>query len=102
QRVGAGPDLVMIHGLSGNLAVWHLKMVPILREHFRVLTYDMRGHGYSSAPATGYTTGDMATDLEDLLNALNIETCYLVGHSYGADTALYFSLLHPDRAKHVI
>ena len=53
QRVGAGPDLVMIHGLSGNLAVWHLKMVPILRDHFRVLTFDMRGHGYSGVPATG-------------------------------------------------
>ena len=30
QQVGEGPDLVMIHGLTGNLAVWHLKMIPML------------------------------------------------------------------------
>ncbi len=101
-RVGAGPDLVMIHGLSGNLAVWHLKMVPILREHFRVLTYDMRGHGYSDVPPTGYTTADMADDLRLLLDELGIESCFLVGHSYGADAALYFAYLHPERAKQVV
>ena len=69
-RVGDGPDLVMIHGLSGNLAVWHLKMAPILQEHFRVLTYDLRGHGYSDVPPSGYTTADMAEDLTQLLDAL--------------------------------
>src|SRR5438309_10541706 len=84
QQVGQGPNLVMIHGLSGNLAVWHLKMVPLLRDHFRVLTYDMRGHGYSDIPPTGYSTSDMAEDLELLLDELGIESCYLVGHSYGA------------------
>ncbi len=101
-RVGEGPDLVMIHGLSGNLAVWHLKMIPILRDHYRVLTYDMRGHGYSDVPSSGYTTADMAGDLELLLDALGIELCDLVGHSYGADTALYYALIHPERVKQVI
>jgi pimeloyl-ACP methyl ester carboxylesterase len=102
QRTGEGPDLVMIHGLSGNLAIWHLRMIPILRDHFRVLTYDMRGHGYSDAPPTGYSTDDMATDLEQLLDALDVESAYLVGHSYGADAAMCFALRHPERAKQVI
>lgn len=102
QQVGEGPDLVMIHGLSGNLAVWHLKMVPVLRDQFRILTYDMRGHGFSDVPPTGYTTGDMASDLEQLLDELGIERCSFVGHSYGADAALYFSYLHPERTRRVI
>jgi pimeloyl-ACP methyl ester carboxylesterase len=102
QRVGEGPDLVMLHGLTGNLAVWHLKIVGLLRDHFRILTYDMRGHGYSDVPASGYTAGDMAEDLLGLLDALEIQRPFIVGHSYGADTALYFALKYPERARTVI
>jgi pimeloyl-ACP methyl ester carboxylesterase len=102
QRVGQGPDLVLIHGLTGNLASWHLRIVPLLRDNFRILTYDLRGHGHSDIPPTGYTTADMAADLKGLLDAFDVEQPYLVGHSYGADTALYFSLLHPERVKKVI
>src|ERR1017187_5411991 len=40
--VGAGPDIVMLHGFLGNLAVWHLYMAPILRRDHRVTTYDLR------------------------------------------------------------
>jgi pimeloyl-ACP methyl ester carboxylesterase len=102
QRVGTGPDLVMIHGLTGNLAVWHLKLVGLLRDHFRILTYDMRGHGYSDMPATGYTAGDMADDLRLLLDELEIVRPCILGHSYGADAALYFALQHPERVETVV
>jgi pimeloyl-ACP methyl ester carboxylesterase len=102
QRIGEGPDLVLIHGLSGNLAVWHLKMVPILRDHYRVLTYDLRGHGYSDYPPTGYSVEDMANDLTDLLDELGIDRAPLIGHSYGADTALYQALKRPERVPRVI
>src|SRR5690242_4318678 len=102
QRVGQGPDLVTIHGLTGNLAVWHLKIVPLLWDHFRILTYDLRGHGYSDMPTTGYTATDMASDLEGLLDDLGIERADLVGHSFGADTALYFALGYPRRTGRVV
>jgi pimeloyl-ACP methyl ester carboxylesterase len=92
----------MAHGLTGNLAVWHLRMVPILREYFRVMTYDLRGHGYSDMPPSGYSTGDMATDLTDLLDALDIEQPFIVGHSFGADAALNHALRHPDRVDKVV
>src|SRR5438874_937558 len=85
QQVGQGPDVVMIHGLTGNLAVWHLNIIPHLWDHYRLLTYDLRGHGYSDVPSTGYSADDMATDLGDLLDALGIERAALVGHSFGAD-----------------
>jgi len=57
--VGMGPDVVMLHGFLGNLAVWHLYMAPILRREHRVTTYDLRGHGYSDVTLTGYTAADM-------------------------------------------
>jgi pimeloyl-ACP methyl ester carboxylesterase len=101
-RVGEGPDVVMLHGLAGNLAVWHLKMVPTLRQDYRVTTYDLRGHGRSDMTPTGYTTADMAADLEGLLDALDIEQVHLVGHSYGADIALHFGLLHPHRVGKMV
>lgn len=97
QRVGNGPDLVMLHGLTGNLAVWHLTIVPLLRRQFRITTVDLRGHGYTDMPPTGYTTGDLADDLEGLLDALEIDRAYIVAHSYGADAALNFALRHPER-----
>jgi pimeloyl-ACP methyl ester carboxylesterase len=102
QQVGSGPDLVMLHGLTGNLAVWHLKMVPLLWDRFRITTYDLRGHGYSEVTDSGYTPDDMATDLADLLDALEIENPALVGHSYGGDTELYVALRYPGRAKAII
>ena len=98
-QAGAGPDLVMLHGLSGNLAVWHLRMVPLLQDHFRVTTYDLRGHGRSGMPPSGYTTRDMAHDLVALLDALAIGAAHLLGHSYGADIALHAALLFPDRVR---
>jgi pimeloyl-ACP methyl ester carboxylesterase len=98
-QAGSGPDLVLLHGLSGNLAVWHLRLVPLLQDRFRITTYDLRGHGYSSMPPTGYSTRSMAHDLRALMDALGIERADVLGHSYGADIALHFALLFPDAVR---
>ena len=102
QQVGDGPDVVIVHGITGNLAVWHLQLVPALSDRFRVLTYDLRGHGYSGTPRSGYTPDDMADDLLGLLDGLELERPALVGHSYGADITLYFAARHPDRVSQVV
>ncbi|HUE02303.1 MAG TPA: alpha/beta hydrolase [Bryobacteraceae bacterium] len=100
--VGAGPDVVMLHGFLGNLAIWHLYMAPILRREYRVTTYDLRGHGYSDVTPSGYTAANMAEDLRGLLDALGIHRPILVGHSFGADIAMYFSLLYPERVSKLL
>lgn len=102
QQVGEGPDVVMLHGLTGNLAVWHLKIARVLRNEFRVTTYDLRGHGYSDMTPTGYTTRNMAEDLKGLVDGLGLERPYLVGHSFGADVALHYSMLYPEQVNKVI
>ncbi len=102
QRLGEGPDLVMVHGITGNLAAWHLHIVPALADRFRILTYDLRGHGYSDAPPTGYTLDAMADDLLGLLDALELDRPIVLGHSYGADIALYFAANHRARARQVV
>jgi pimeloyl-ACP methyl ester carboxylesterase len=102
QQVGEGPDVVMVHGITGNLAVWHLNILPQLTDRYRVLTYDLRGHGLSSTPPTHYTLDDMADDLVRLLDALDLERPVVVGHSYGADIALYLAARNPERVSEVI
>src|ERR1700675_3786155 len=91
---GHGTNLVMLHGFLGNLAVWHLQIAPYLRKFYRITTYDLRGHGYSEVTPTGYPADQMADDLEGLLDVLGIQQATLVGHSYGADVALYFAMKH--------
>jgi 2-hydroxy-6-oxonona-2,4-dienedioate hydrolase/2-succinyl-6-hydroxy-2,4-cyclohexadiene-1-carboxylate synthase len=102
QQIGQGPDVIMMHGITGNLAIWHLDIVPALMSEFRITTYDLRGHGYSDMPPTGYTTADLATDLAHLLDTLNIERAHIVGHSFGADVALHFAILYPERVDRLI
>ena len=102
QQVGQGPDIVMIHGLTGNLAIWHLEIIPALMGNYRLTTFDLRGHGYSDMPSDGYTTTDHAADLRALLTQLDIDQAFFIGHSFGADIALHFSILYPDKVKQLV
>jgi pimeloyl-ACP methyl ester carboxylesterase len=92
----------MLHGFLGNLAVWHLQIIPQLRREYRFTTYDLRGHGYSQVTPTGYTCADMAEDLKAFLEKLDIERPVLVGHSFGADICMYFALKYPDRVSRMV
>ncbi len=103
QQAGAGPDVVLIHGVTGDLSLWFLSgAMKSLGAGHRVTAYDLRGHGYSDAPPAGYTSGDHAGDLVALLDALNIARAHLVGHSFGAVIALHAAVLTPDRVASVV
>ncbi|MHC5544975.1 alpha/beta fold hydrolase, partial [Singulisphaera rosea] len=71
QQAGTGPDVVLIHGVTGDLSIWFLcRAIQALSESHRVTAYDLRGHGYSEAPPTGYTSSDHAADLFALMDHL--------------------------------
>lgn len=99
QRMGQGPDIVIMHGLGGNVAFWHFRIARALMSTFRVTLYDLRGHGHSDMPSSGYTSADMANDLAGLLDYLGIEKAHLVGHSFGGTVALHYGALNPDRVS---
>lgn len=101
QTLGAGPPVVMIHGLFlGNLATWYFTAAPALARRHRVLLYDLRGHGRSAAAARGYDLATMAADLAAILDAAGIgEPVDLVGHSYGGVIALRLALDAPGRVR---
>jgi pimeloyl-ACP methyl ester carboxylesterase len=103
QQAGSGPDLVLIHGLTGDLSIWFLsRTIPVLAESHRVTAYDLRGHGYSDAPAQGYTSLDHARDLIALLDALGIARARLVGHSFGAVIAMHAAVIEPERIEALV
>lgn len=98
-QAGRGPDLVLLQGLSADLSFWYLRIVPRLRDRWRVTVYDPRGHGLSGMPPSGYTTADFAEELVGLLDHLGIGRAHVAAHSFGGAVALQAALLHPDRVQ---
>ncbi len=103
QQSGQGPDVVLIHGVTGNMAIWPLiNLIHDLARDFRVTYYDLRGHGYSDTPPSGYTSADMAHDLCALHDALQLGPSYLVGHSFGAVIAAHAAVLYPQMVRGMV
>lgn len=96
---------VFIHGLvSGNLATWYSSFALPLAEDRHAILYDLRGHGDSSVPVSGFDLNSHARDLKAVLEHktdpnLPVD---LVGHSMGALIALRFALTWPERVKRLV
>jgi pimeloyl-ACP methyl ester carboxylesterase len=101
QALGAGPPVVMLHGLLvGSLATWYFTVAPALARDCEVLLYDLRGHGLSTRTPSGYDLGTMVDDLDALLDGMRVtrgQPVTLVGHSYGGLVALAYALRRPER-----
>jgi pimeloyl-ACP methyl ester carboxylesterase len=103
QQAGEGPDLILIHGLTGDLSIWFLcKAMSELAKTHRVTAFDLRGHGYSDVPPTGYTSFDQAGDVLALMDTIGASKAKLVGHSFGAVIALHAAVLAPDRVEALV
>jgi pimeloyl-ACP methyl ester carboxylesterase len=103
QQAGSGPDVVLIHGVTGDLSIWFLcRAMQALSASRRVTAYDLRGHGYSDAPPSGYTSADHAADLLALMDELGIERATLVGHSFGGVIAVHTAVLAPERTEALV
>ena len=84
--VGKGPLAVLLHGITANASVF-LPLMERLADHFRLVSIDMRGHGRSSKPATGYAARNYADDIEALVRHLGAGPALLIGHALGARDA---------------
>lgn len=98
---GRGQCFTLIHGAGDNLQEWY-DQVPAFSQHYRVLTYDVRGHGQTELPEGELTTELWVEDLYALLRALNISETILLGFSMGGAIALGFTLAHPEMVKALI
>lgn len=95
---GSGPDVVLVHGMGGNLSFWHAnKALASLKNDFRVTVYDMRSHGYSDFVTNGFTSRNLAGDLTGLMDAIGVDKAYVAGHSLGGLVALHAAHLYPEK-----
>ncbi|MGY1615520.1 3-oxoadipate enol-lactonase [Geodermatophilus sp. SYSU D00691] len=90
------PVVVLANSLGATRAMWE-PQVPALAERFRVLTYDMRGHGTSPAPAGPYTLDDLVDDLVGLLDRVGAERAHVAGVSIGGMVAMRLAAREPQR-----
>lgn len=102
---GDGPaTLVMIHGMaSDSLASWYFTVAkPLADAGLRVLMYDLRGHGHTERPPTGYSLDDFVDDLSAMLTERDVTgPVHLLGNSFGGTIAFAYAIRHPERVASV-
>ena len=100
EMQGQGEPVVLIHGLTLDWRMWDAQF-DFLAQKYRVIRYDVIGHGNSSGLDGPLANGSVRRwdDLRDLLDALAVDKAHVVGLSMGAEIAIDFALEHPDRVQ---
>ncbi len=101
MQTGDEIPLVMLHGLGTTAAVWRL-VAPYLCRHHLIVAFDLRGHGESDTPESGYDFGTVAEDVVQGMAGLGLGKIALVGHGWGARVALVLAVRHPALVSHLI
>ncbi len=91
--------IVFVHGLSNSLDYWRILSAQ-LGEKYRILLYDLRGHG--KTPYSPFTMDLLVEDLHDLLLNLNISKASLAGLSLGGNVVLSFALKYPGMVEKLV
>lgn len=107
RRTGAGPapTMVLVHGiLPDSLASYYFTVGPAFAAAgLDVIMYDLRGHGRSARPSTGYRLADFLDDLDALLDVLVARVpVHLVGNSFGGTVAFGYAERRPERVASVV
>ena len=102
EIAGSGaPTVVLVHGLGLNRHMWQWQ-VPALLQQYRVLNYDLYGHGDAPVPPKRPTLGLFSAQLAELLDRLSIDKVAIVGFSLGGMIARRFAMDHPERLERLV
>ena len=101
ERHGAGPPLLLIHGLGYARWGWE-PVLPGLAERHDVILFDNRGIGESDVPPGPYTVAEMADDAVRVLDEAGVERAHVVGTSLGGMVAQELALAHPERVDRLV
>ena len=102
KRGQDGMPMLFVHGLAASSAFWYMSGAPLMARLGDCVLYDLRGHGKSAVPESGFGVTTMASDLLGLMDALEIERAHLVTHSFGGMIALLAALKAPERVASMI
>lgn len=97
-ETGVGRPIVLVHGLALTHEVW-LPQIRTLRDRYRVVTIDIRGHGDSGPGVEGYSPTLFADDVAAVLTSLDLHDAVLVGHSLGGTNIGQFVVDYPEVAR---
>ena len=100
---GSGRPVVLIHGFPLSGRSWEKQVTALLPAGFRVITYDRRGFGQSSQPASGYDYDTFAADLNQIMTRLDLGDVALVGFSMGGgEVARYLGTFGSERVSKAV
>jgi len=97
----SAPPLLLVHGWPQHWWAWRFVIPELARTH-RVIAPDLRGHGWTDAPGSGYDKEQLATDLLGLLDAMGIDRVTWVGHDWGAHTGFLAAFRAPERLERLV
>ena len=95
---GSGPPLFLIHGIGAARDGWRY-LVPLLRDRFTVITYDLRGHGTSPLPDAEFGLAELVDDLEQVRERTGHEKAHFAGHSLGGMIGPAYAVKFPGRVS---
>ena len=101
HQSGAGTPLLLIHGLMVSGAMYE-GVLPALAAHYRVIVPHLRGHGRSSALPGPCSVEQLARDLAQLLDDLQVDTAHVLGYSQGGAVAQQFAHDYPTRVRGLV
>ena len=96
-----GPPLVLLHGWPQHWYAWR-HVIPRFAERYRVICPDLRGLGWTEAPAGDYGDENLASDVLALLDALELRRVFLIGHDWGLQAGIRLCLREPDRVERFV
>jgi pimeloyl-ACP methyl ester carboxylesterase len=98
---GQGDPVVLLHGWPETWYEWR-HVMPALAKNYTVIAPDLRGHGDSSKPPTGYDGKTLAEDIYQLVTKLGYKSIFLVGHDVGVLAAYPYAAEHPSEVKKLV
>lgn len=96
QQANEKPPLLLLHGLADLALVW-TSLGEYLSDRYHIIAPDMRGHGESTKPESGYSFEESIGDLEALMEHLNWKSAHILGHSWTGKLACIWARQHPER-----
>ncbi|MBW2595807.1 MAG: alpha/beta hydrolase [Deltaproteobacteria bacterium] len=102
RTLGKGYPLIMITGFSGTMDLWASDALDILSSHYKVIIFDNRGMGGTSAGNRKFTIEQFADDTAGLMEALGIDRAHVLGWSMGTEIAQELTLRHPEKVTRLV
>jgi len=90
-----GEAVIFLHYGGGNLIMWQ-DVVPYFHDKYHLVLLDLKGHGKSDKPSTGYHIDELAQEVKAVMDALRLERAHLVGSSLGAEVGISLAVNYPQ------